>query len=99
VQSAEDLSRARRRGLLEIGLLRGGRKEVLRLRSGERWVTAVDADPRDARNLVDARSPPSPELRQWKLTVEQGLASADQLPTPSVDAETEETLRALGYLD
>jgi arylsulfatase A-like enzyme len=99
VQSAEDLTRARRRGLLEIGLLRDGRKEVLRLRSSERWVIDVAGNPRDDRNLVDARSSPSPELLRWRQLVEQGLASADRLPAPSVDAETEETMRSLGYLD
>jgi choline-sulfatase len=99
VQSAEDLTRARRRGLLELGLLRDGQKEVFRLRSGERWVVDVRNDPQDRRNMVDARSPPSPELRRWRQLVEQGLASADRLPAPRVDPETEENLRALGYLD
>jgi arylsulfatase A-like enzyme len=99
VQSAEDLTRARRRGLLEIALVRDGRKEVLRLKSGERWLIDVNGDAREERNLVDPRSPPSPELQRWRQAVEAGLASADRLPTPSLDAETEETLRALGYVD
>ena len=36
VQSVEDARRARRRGLLEVALLVGDRKETLRLRGGER---------------------------------------------------------------
>ena len=99
VQPVEDGSRARRRGLLEIGLLRGGRKEVLRLRTGERLLVDVAADPSDSRSLVPARSQPSPELQRWREMVERGLVSADRLPAPAVDAEDAETLRSLGYLD
>jgi arylsulfatase A-like enzyme len=99
VQSVEDLTRARRRGLLEIGMLRDGRKETLRLRSGERLVIDVRRDPGDARNLVDARSAPSAELLRWRELVEKGLVSADHLPVAAVDAETDEALRSLGYID
>ena len=99
VQSVEDGTRARRRGLLEVGLLRDGRKETLRLRSGERVVVDVSADPLDERSLVPARSQPSAELLRWRQMVEHGLVSADRLPTPSLDAESLETLRSLGYLD
>ena len=99
VQSVEDLTRARRRGLLEVGVLQGGRKETLRLRSGERLVADVRQGPADDRNLVDPRSPPSAELVRWRELVEQGLVAADQLPTADVDAETDRELRALGYID
>lgn len=99
VQSLEDARRARRRGLLEVALLVGGRKETLRLRGGERWLIDVASDPGDQRNLADRRSAPSPDLRRWQQLVEQGLISADQLPPPTLDRETEEQLRALGYTD
>ena len=99
VQSVEDARRARRRGLLEVALLVGGRKETLRLRGGERWLVDVASDPGDQHNLADRRSGPSPDLRRWQLLVEQGLISADQLPPPTLDRETEEQLRALGYTD
>jgi arylsulfatase A-like enzyme len=99
VQSVEDARRARRRGLLEVALLVGGRKETLRLRGGERWLVDVASDPGDLRNLADRRSAPSLDLRRWEQLVEQGLISADQLPPPTLDRETEEQLRALGYTD
>ena len=99
VQPIEDATRARRRGLLEIGLLRGGRKEILRLRTGERLLVDVSADPLDNRSLVPARSQPSPELQRWRQLVERGLTSADRLPPPALDAETVETMRSLGYVD
>jgi arylsulfatase A-like enzyme len=99
VQSVEDLTRARRRGLLEVGVLRDGRKETLRLRSGERLVVDVRRDPGEGRNLVDAASRPSPELLRWRALVEQGLASADELPVAGLDAESDAALRALGYID
>jgi arylsulfatase A-like enzyme len=97
VQSVEDARRARRRGLLEVALLVGDRKETLRLRNGERWLVDVTGDPGDGRNLADRRSGPSADLRRWQQLVEQGLISADQLPPPTLDRETEEQLRALGY--
>jgi len=97
VQSVEDARRARRRGLLEVGLLVGGRKETLRLRGGERWLVDVAHDSGDQRNLANRRSGPSTDLRRWQHLVEQGLISADQLPPPTLDRETEEQLKALGY--
>lgn len=99
VQSVEDLSRARRRGLLEVAILREGRKETLRLRSGERLLVDVRSAAGDAKNLVDGRSAPSPELLRWRALVEQGLVAADRLPTAAVDADTDAAMRALGYID
>lgn len=99
VQTVEDLSRARRRGLLEVGLLLGSQKETLRLRGGERLLVDLSRDPSDQRSLVDRRSLPSESLLRWQRLVEQGLVSADRLPPPSLDHETEEQLRALGYSD
>jgi arylsulfatase A-like enzyme len=98
VQSVEDLRRARRRGLLEVGLLRGDVKETLRLRGGERVVVDVRRDPGE-RALAPAKVAASGELQHWLRLVDAGLQAADLLPPPSVDAETEETLRSLGYLD
>jgi arylsulfatase A-like enzyme len=97
VQSVEDARRARRRGLLEVALLVGDRKETLRLRGGEHYLVDVASDPGDQKNLADRRSGPSPDLRHWQQLVEQGLVSADLLPPPTLDRETEEQLRALGY--
>jgi arylsulfatase A-like enzyme len=99
VQSAEDGRRARRRGLLEVALMVGERKEVLRLRGNERWLIDFMRDPGEQRNLADHRSPPSSDLLRWQRLVEQGLTSADQLPPPTLDRETVEQLRALGYTD
>jgi len=99
VQSVEDLSRARRRGLLEVALLIGQRKETLRLRGLERLVVDVGGDPGDERNLAAHGSPASSDLARWRSLVEQGLLSADELPSPTLDRETVEQLRALGYTD
>jgi choline-sulfatase len=99
VQSVEDLTRARRRGLLELGVVQNGRKEVLRLRSGERLLFDVRTEGGEGRTLVEAKSAPSPELQRWRTVVEQGLVSADRLPTAAVDAETDAALRALGYIE
>lgn len=98
VQAVEDLSRARRRGLLEVGLLRDGKKETLRLRSGERVVVDVRREA-EGHNLVAVHSQPSAELQKWRAMVERGLASADHFPVGVMDAETEAAMRALGYID
>ncbi|HVS03661.1 MAG TPA: sulfatase-like hydrolase/transferase [Thermoanaerobaculia bacterium] len=100
VQGVENPRRARRRGLLEVGLVREGRKEVLRLRGEVRLLFDVTDDiAEDGRALAASASPPSPLLLRWRRTVEEGLRSADDLPPAVVDAETEEQMRALGYLD
>lgn len=100
VQSIQDAERARRAGLLEVGVVRGAHKEVVRTRSGEeRALFDLAADPDELRNLVEPRSPPSPEVKACLDAVKAGLAAADALPRPPVDEETLEGLRALGYVD
>ena len=100
VQSIQDAKRARRAGLLEVGHLSGSRKEIVRVRATEeRAMFDLAADPAEARNLVEPRSPPSPELRACLEAVKAGLQLADALPQPPVDDETLQGLRALGYVD
>ncbi len=98
VQSIQDAERARQRGLLEVGILRGGRKELLRVAGGARALFDLAADPQELSNLAPGDSPASAELRSCVALVEAGLVASDALPAPPTDPETLEGLRALGYI-
>ena len=101
VQPVEDPAEARRRGLLEVGILEDGRKEILDVESGERRLFDLDRDPNEQENLAESGTEAgvSPPLQAWRKAVDSGLEAADRLPTPELDAEAEEHLRALGYID
>lgn len=91
---------ARRKGLLEVGWVTPDHKEIISLRGkNNRQVYALEDDPQESRNLAKATSPISDTLRIWLEEVRSGLAASDTLPTPALDAEAVERLRALGYLD
>jgi arylsulfatase A-like enzyme len=99
VKPDEDRSRVRRRGLLEVGRIEAKRKEVLVVRRNERRVFDLEQDRAETNSLVPPTSKPSDELRAWLREVQAGLERSDELPPPSLDEETLERLRALGYLD
>ena len=99
VQGIENPHKARRRGLLEVAVLRGGKKEVYRLPNDSRAIFDLLDDPAERRDLAKGNDDPSPALASWRRVVESGLEVADRIPAPAVDGETEEQMRALGYLD
>ena len=90
---------ARRQGLLEVGRVQGGSKEIFRVTRDRRWIFDLEADPRELKSLTEKDSDPSEELQTWWDEVKKGLEAADDLPPPSLDAETLEQLKALGYID
>lgn len=91
---------ARRRGLLEVGMLQGESKELWRIKGQDtRSLFDLEADPGELDNRVEPRSGLSAELAAWLEEVEAGLAASDELPPPSLDEESLEQLEALGYLD
>jgi arylsulfatase A-like enzyme len=98
VLSKQEAPNARRRGLLEVGSLRGGRKEVLRLHERRRILFDLAADPFERRSLVPQTTEASAHLRDWIAAVHKGLATSDRLsPIEEIDPENVEQLRALGY--
>lgn len=99
VLDAAEARRARRGGLLEIGVLAGGRKEVIRVGERGRFVFDLEGDPHERRSLVPSGTRPSAALARWLSEVERGLARAEAAPPPRLDAEAVETLQALGYTD
>ena len=90
---------ARRQGLLEVGRIEAGRKEILRVRGGNRRVFDLFEDAAELRSLVELKSEPTAQLNEWLSQVREGLAASDELPPPSLDDESIEQLRALGYID
>ncbi len=92
-------TQARRQGLLEVGRVSDGRKEILRVKSSHRRIFDLGRDAAERDNLAAAKSEPSEDLARWLAQVREGLAASDELPPPSLDAESLEQLRALGYLD
>ncbi|MCG8460531.1 MAG: sulfatase [Holophagales bacterium] len=97
-------SNARRQGLLEIAIVTSGpeglRKETLRVKDRHRRkLFDLGRDRAEMGSSVDTASPASDALAQWLSEVRIGLEAADDLPPPSLDDESIEQLRALGYID
>jgi arylsulfatase A-like enzyme len=99
VLSRHDSDVARRAGLLEVGVVLNGHKEIVRVKSGSRWRFDLRADPGEEINLAAPKSDPTEGLRVWMEFVDAGLRQSDELPTQPLDEETIEQLRALGYAD
>ncbi|HEX9671567.1 MAG TPA: sulfatase [Thermoanaerobaculia bacterium] len=95
----EARSGARRRGLLEVALLTGMRKEILRLEGTRRWLFDLARDPAERRGQAAEANAASAELRRWMTQVQQGLAASDRLAPIELDPESVEKLRALGYAE
>ena len=96
----KDQDQVRRRGLLEVGIVNGSKKETLRLKGGpSHGRYDLQRDSGEAHSLTPEGSAPSESLATWLETVQEGLAAADDLPLTSLDAESVEQLRSLGYLD
>ncbi|HEY0510514.1 MAG TPA: sulfatase [Thermoanaerobaculia bacterium] len=98
VLSTREAASARRKGLLEVGAMVDGRKEILRLTEG-RWATFdLTRDPRETRAFAAGDGQLSQRLREWMEAVQKGLAASDRLVPAAVGAEDAARLRALGYL-
>ena len=97
VLSQQEAASARRKGLLEVGVLTAGQKEIFRIPEGRRWLFDLGANPGEIRSLVPLGSPASTSLSGWMADVQKGLAASDRLGPAEVDPENVERLRALGY--
>ncbi len=99
VQPKEEIERLRQRGLLEVGRLVDGRKEVIRVTNKRRREFELEEDPKEKNNLAALGSTVSKELNEWLGAVRKGLATADELPPPSLTDDDMAALKALGYID
>ena len=97
VLTAHEAENARSRGLLQVGLLAGGMKEILEVRDHDLRVFDLERDPREMQSLVTDNKDPSNELAAWYDQVTSGLEQAGRFPPPVLDEESVEQLEALGY--
>jgi len=99
VHGASESDRARSKGLLDVAIIDGLRKEILHINGNRRELFDLGADPGELQSLVPPDSAPSEELVRCIGEISSGLGSLDRLSTKKLDDETVEQLRALGYLD
>lgn len=99
VQSTQKDELARKAGLLEVGLIDGDHKEILKIGNGRLRVYDLGEDPRELRDGGGKKVPPSERLRRWLEKVEEGLDTFEDMPVEELDAESIERLRALGYIE
>jgi hypothetical protein len=99
VLSKHDSDAARRAGLLELGVVQDGWKEIVRVKSGRRWRFDLGRDPGEEFSVVKPKTDPTDGLTAWMELVDAGLEKSDETPPQMLDEETIEQLRALGYAD
>jgi arylsulfatase A-like enzyme len=97
VLSTQEANGARRKGLLEIGMVTEKRKEIFRLTERQLLLYDLAADPAETRSFAKGRIKLSQQLQGWLETVQKGLTASDRLGPVEVDPENVERLRALGY--
>jgi len=97
VVSKHESEMARRSGLLEVGLMAPGGKEVFRIDLQRRALY----DALERGSLVPAASAPSAQLLGWMKNVYAGLSAFDAHPpaATALDKETVEALKSLGYVE
>ena len=100
VQIRHESERARTVGLLEVGRVADGRKEIVDVRSDELLAYDLGSDPAELRDLTPAGTAPSPELAACVGAVMEALGALDrQRSVDKLDDETVKQLKALGYLE
>jgi arylsulfatase A-like enzyme len=92
---------ARRSGLLEVGLMAPGGKEVFRIDLQRRALYDLASAARERGSLVPPASPPSAQLLGWMKNVYAGLTAFDADPhaATALDQEAVEALKSLGYVE
>ena len=99
VLSAQEAKTARRKGLLEVAVLSGSRKEIFRIGEKKRWVFDLLRDPKEIRSLGVRAASISADLKTWMASVTKGLTASDRVLATQIDAESAAKLRALGYAE
>jgi arylsulfatase A-like enzyme len=99
VLTAHDSDLARRAGLIDVGLLQRGQKEILRVKNGRHRRFDLSSDPGELTDLSAKRARPTEALEEWLSQIATTLLNLDrEIPEP-LDEESIERLRALGYAD
>ncbi len=96
---SHDSEKARSKGLLWVGVIDGGRKEMLQVNRQYLQLFDLEADPQELKNTASHDSTASDALLACLAEVAEGLGAFDRLTTQKLDDETVEQLKALGYLE
>jgi arylsulfatase A-like enzyme len=97
--SARESDKKRSKGLLWVGVINGDRKEIVKVSRQVVQIYDLTTDPGELNTLASVDAKPSEELAACLARVSKGLGSLDKLATQTLDDETVEKLRALGYLE
>ena len=98
VLRAQDSHRARERGLVEVAVMRGARKESLTLEDARHLLFDLASDPGERADLDGGATGLSAELLAWRDRIETGLAAAPNEPA-DLDTESAAKLQSLEYLE
>ena len=90
---------ARQSGLLEVGVIQGGDKEVFRIGNNRRRLYDLSKDPLETHNLSSGGEEPTGPLIGWMETIYDSLMAFEDLPPEALDEESIEQLKSLGYVD
>jgi arylsulfatase A-like enzyme len=99
VISRHDSDLLRRSGLLEVGLLQDGKKEIFRIAKNDRKLFELTDDPGEHNDLTGSAADPTDKLSEWMRLVYHGLSNFDTTAPEPLDPESIEQLRSLGYVD
>jgi len=101
VVSKHESEMARRSGLLEVGLMAPGGKEIFRIDVQRRSLYDLGSLSREQESRVPPASAPSAQLLGWMKNVYAGLTAFDADPhaATALDQETVEALKSLGYAE
>ncbi len=89
---------ARRKGLLEVGVVENGSKQVWRLSDHRLFTYDLETDPGEKRDLTPGRVATLPPLLRGYLDEVVARLTALGAPTNKLDPESIAQLKALGYL-
>lgn len=97
VQAQQAFQRKRRRGLLQVGLVDGGMKQIYRIKDGRVERYDLLQDPRERAPL--AATQPSAELTAWMNEVVRALEREPEENSPDpLNEEDLQVLEGLGYI-
>jgi arylsulfatase A-like enzyme len=97
--AARDSDKKRSKGLLWVGVIHNGRKEMIKVSRQLIQIYDIVADPGELTTLASVDTKPSDALAACFGRITEGLGSLDKLAVQKLDDETVEQLKALGYLE
>ena len=98
VQTRKGATRGRENGLLAVGMISNGQKEIFRVTNMTRKQFDLSDDPLELKSLVGKKSDISAELKRHALNVDRGLRKANERQQ-LLNEHDVEMLKSLGYIE